>query len=142
MKWPSNFEDLLIEWTHIRHDCQRMPLADAMLRINDWWWRAPTYGPVLDWNDINDWPNPWELLERPGWCDLAKALGMLYTIMLLESQDIDGVVLMDTDQGNLVQVNQGIYILNWSPGKVLNIQSSIAVIKRSVSSAKFTKKIG
>jgi hypothetical protein len=142
VKWPSAFEDLLIEWNHLRQDCQRMPLPDAMLCINDWWWRAPTYGPALTWDDINDWPNPWELLERPGWCDLAKALGMLYTVMLLESQDIDSVVLMDTDQGNLVQVNQGIYILNWSPGKVVNIQSSIAVIKRSVSSAKFTKKIG
>ena len=57
------------------------------------------------------------------YCDLARAVGIVYTVTMLERDDILEVELADTDQGNLVLVNQGKYILNWHRGPELNIPS-------------------
>jgi hypothetical protein len=47
----------------------------------------------------------------------------MYTVTMVERDDIVAVELADTDQGNLVLVNQGKYILNWHSSDKLNIPS-------------------
>jgi hypothetical protein len=92
---------------------------------------------------MDDWPDPWDLLSDNHFCSLAKALGIVYTLHMIERSDITCVELaVNGDSAdNLVLVNKGKYILNWSEGQLLNITSPVVNIKRSVDSRAVTKKI-
>ena len=59
-----------------------------------------------------------------------------------ELGDLEYVILTETDEGdNLVQVNQGIYILNWAPGEMLNINTQKFRIAQSMEASMFEHKI-
>jgi hypothetical protein len=94
-----------------------------MSDIDVWWQQTPWQPYYLHWDDHDHWPGPWDLLNDNVYCDLARALGIMYTVAMIERDDIVAVELVDTDQGNLVLVNQGKYILNWHKGDELNIPS-------------------
>jgi len=140
--WPIQYSDRLRAWHDLRAHASDLDLESAMHAINDWWWQAPMINQSLSWNTIDTWPGPWELLNHDSWCDLARALGMLYTIEMLQRQDIQDLNITQSDQGNLVQLNQGKYILNWAPRTLLNIQSCCARFNHSVSSDRFKKLLG
>jgi len=94
----------------------------------------------LHWDDWPDWPTPWELLNDNIYCDLARALGMLYTIIMIDPQD--HVELARCDQDNLVRVQQGKYILNWCPGDIVNIRSQESIVTKTLDGTLFQKKLG
>ena len=79
-----------------------------------------------DW--VESWPNPWELLAENRYCDLAKALGMLYTLYLTchgDQLDVEIRIYQDPESGeryNLVWIDQGKYVLNLSHDEVVNTQ--------------------
>lgn len=76
----------------------------------------------LHWDDFATWPDPWELLSDNIYCDVARGLGIMYTISLLDRADFADAELVLTDEGhNLVQVCQTKYILNWDQDTVVNI---------------------
>jgi hypothetical protein len=54
------------------------------------------------------------------YCDLARSLGIMYTLVLTERSDLSDSSIIETDAGTIVQVNQGKYILNWGRDIVLN----------------------
>jgi len=89
---------------------------------------------TMSWLDLDVWPDPWSLVTQNGHCDLARALGMLYTVFMCERDDVEDLQLIETEHANLVQINHGKYILNWSPGSIVNILSPELVIKQTVSS--------
>jgi hypothetical protein len=67
------------------------------------------------------------------YCDLARALGILYTISLLDRADLTDAALVLTQDGhNLVVVDKSKYILNWSPDTVVNTSQAIK-IRRQLS---------
>ena len=86
----------------------------------------------LHWDDWRDWPDPWNLLADNIWCDVAKALGIMYTLLLVEHKDIVDIQMITDDEANLVLINDGKYILNWAPGEIVNISSTPRSIKKSV----------
>jgi len=98
-------------------------LDRCLLTINDWWWQAPMVTRSIVSPDPASWPDPWDLLAQSGFCDLARALGMLYTVMMIHRLPLPEILLLQTSHHNLVQVCGGKYILNWSPGMIVNIQS-------------------
>ena len=53
--------------------------------INDWWFKAPIINHLIYWEDSKSWPTPWHLLNNNGYCELARALGIVYTVMLVEN---------------------------------------------------------
>lgn len=141
--WPDRYEERLAQWRKLREANLDNPLEDALLAINDWWQRAPIVTHYLHWDDLSDWPDPWQLLADNHFCSLAKALGIVYTIQMTGRSDITTMHIADNgDLGdNLVLVNEGKYILNWAPGQLLNITSTQVSIKRSVDSRAVAKKI-
>lgn len=142
MTWPSTFEERLVSWRYLRDQAATQDLATALLAINDWWWYAPMVAHTVSWQDrFDDWPNPWTLLAQNGHCDLARALGMLYTVAMCEFKDVTDIELSETVDTNLVRINKGKYILNWCPGEIVNIQSLQSVIKQSVAVQKLKKHI-
>ena len=135
--WPESYADRLQSWNLLRDRCRDLPLDSALITINRWWSSVPVTVRTMIWEDHPDWPDPWRLLAQDRLCDLARALGMLYTVVMTEHVEIFHCRLAQTDHDNLVLVNQGKYILNWHPDQVLNIPSQAQQVRRSISSTEF-----
>lgn len=119
--WPSTFSGRLEKWNLLRDQCQNLSVEHALETINDWWFNAPWRPYYLHWDDQLTWPDPWQLLSDDIYCEVARGLGILYTITLLDRADIGPASLVLTESGhNLVLVNQTKYILNWEKDTVVN----------------------
>ena len=132
--WPVHFEERLASWYDLRQRNQNTTIEQALENINNWWFQVPVVNRYLHIDDHEVWPGPWDLLADDVYCDLARALGIVYTVMMLDRDDIPNTEIIQTDDGNLVQVQDGKYILNWAPGELVNIQSTKTNINKSLSS--------
>jgi hypothetical protein len=118
--WCSTFEQRLAAWNSLRDRVRDQSKSDALAEINAWWQKTPWRAYHLHWDDRQDWPDPWQLLSDNIYCDLARALGIMYTITVLDRDDMQDAELVETEQGNLVLVEGGKYILNWGRDLGLN----------------------
>jgi hypothetical protein len=122
--WPTTFDARLASWTFLREQCQYLPVEPALARINDWWFRAPWRPYYLHWDDQVAWPDPWQLLNDNVYCDLAKALGILYTLHLCNHRpEMEIRIYNDPsamEQYNLVYIDKGKYGLNYVHDEVVN----------------------
>lgn len=105
----------------MRSQCQGLSKTDCLLTINQWWFGSPWIPYHLHWDDRDQWPDPWQLLQDNLFCSLARALGIMYTIALIDRADINDAVLVDLRDDNLVLVDQKKYILNWDREQIVNI---------------------
>jgi len=135
--WKTSYDERLADWYNLRQAVQQLNQHDQLLLINDWWYQSPVVPRVINWTQEDTWPNPWELLTNKGYCELARALGIVYTLMLLEQPLHSDLKIVFTGQDNLVLVDQGKYILNWAPGEMLNTHSIPAItVKNTIDSSK------
>jgi len=105
----------------LRQQAQNLPLESALTTINRWWFDSPWRPYYLHWDDQTAWPDPWQLLSDNIYCEVARGLGILYTITLLDRADMMPASLILTRSGsNLVQVSKEKYILNWEADCVVN----------------------
>jgi len=126
--WPSTFSARLASWNLLRDQCNNLPVRSALEHINAWWFRAPWQPYYLHWDDLAIWPDPWQLLSDDVYCELARGLGILYTITLLDRADLAPAELILTqDDVNLVQVAKEKYILNWAADSVVNTIQAIEI---------------
>ena len=139
--WPTSYADRLETWSLLRDHCRDQDLEQAVLVINDWWFQAPVTVRTILWEQQADWPDPWQLLAQDRLCDLARGLGMLYTVSMTAHPEISHVALVQTDHDNLVLVDQGKYILNWAAGQTVNIPSQAIQVRRSLDSAAFVHQV-
>ena len=121
--WHANYPDRLAAWVQLRGRCQSLPLYRCLGAINQWWQISPWRAYYLHWDDRRIWPDPWQLLADNVFCDVARGLGMLYTVRMLDRSDCADVSYVQSDLGNLVLIQQGKYVMNWTPDAVVNIQS-------------------
>lgn len=133
--WQTDYHDRLADWVELRQTCEKLPLEQQLQLINNWWFCAPIVNCAVRWNESAFWPDPWELLTNSGYCELARALGIVYTVMMLQNSDYKNIAISETDQGNLVLINSGKYILNWAPDEILNIHSITVNVSRSITDA-------
>ena len=120
--WPKTFAERLASWSHLRLRCQDLPVAETLTEINSWWFGCPWQPYHLHWDEQADWPDPWQLLSDNMYCDIARGLGMLYTITLLDRADMQHSRLVHDSRGNnLVLIPDTKYILNWDQESVVNI---------------------
>lgn len=129
--WPREFERRLEAWSDLRQQVQNMPIESALAQINAWWLDSPWVPYYLHWDDQAQWPDPWQLLSENIYCDLARGLGILYTIALLDRADMAGVELVLTvDAHNLVLDAEKKYILNWERHSIVNTNQDISIKRR------------
>lgn len=126
--WPNTFADRLESWTALRTSAQSQDLETALVAINQWWFNSPWKAYYLHWDDQATWPDPWQLLNDDIYCDVAKALGILYTISMLDRADMaDATLILTEDHRNLVLVDKTKYILNWNPDGVVNTNQAVKI---------------
>jgi hypothetical protein len=117
--WATRYEDRLIEWRSLRDEAQHKNLNDALLAVDDWWQHAPLVNHYLHIDDQANWPLPWDLIAENTFCDLAKCLGICYTLLLLKHKDIKSLEIIETQNEFVVAVNNEL-ILNYYPREIVN----------------------
>lgn len=131
--WESSYQARLADWVNLRQSACHLPLDKQLALVNEWWFRAPIVNKRVEWGK---WPGPWDLLNNNGYCELARALGIVYTLLLIDDINYTDLKIIQTEKDNLVLVDQGKYILNWAPGEMLNIDSTpLTTVKNSIDSS-------
>jgi hypothetical protein len=131
--WPKTFDQRLNDWYNLRNFAKTQPIDQALSTITGWWSLAPWQPYYLHWDDEPMWPDPWQLLSDNTFCELARGLGILYTVSMMDHEDLVSARLVLTDDGcNLVEVNNFKYILNYSSLPPVNTPLGIKV-KRSLA---------
>ena len=125
--WNLRVSDRLAEWKDIRHKISDMPLPRALEEVNLMWSTAPFVTYYLDPSDPNNWPDPWTLLAENYWCEVAKSLGIIYTIYFSSHKNVPIEYNIyydhnDKTRYNLVQIDNGKYILNCYPFEIVNTE--------------------
>lgn len=131
--WPQTFAHRLKSWAQLREQCQSLAPESALMLINSWWFTTPWCSYYLHWDDQPTWPDPWQLLADNVYCDVARGLGILYTISMLDRADITDAQLTDDGSHSIVLVHHEKYILNWDSASIVNINPGPIRARRSVS---------
>lgn len=118
--WPKTFEQRLGAWSQLRNRVSGFETAAALAEINTWWFQTSWEPYYLHWDDRLFWPDPWQLLDDNIYCGLARGLGIMYTIAMLDREDMKDATLIEVGSDNLVLVDKRKYILNWDKDSVLN----------------------
>jgi hypothetical protein len=134
--WKTVYQERLADWVQLRQAAVLVKQSEQLRLINDWWFKAPIVNHLINWEDTQSWPTPWELLNNNGYCELARALGIVYTVMLVDNKSYTDLKIIQTKEDNLVLVDDGKYILNWAPGEMLNTHSTpITTVKNTIDSS-------
>lgn len=139
--WAKTFDARLASWTELRTAAGNQPVEQALAAINAWWFNSPWMPYHLHWDDRPTWPDPWQLLEDNIFCDLARGLGILYTITLIDRPDLQGVRLAEVQGNNLVLIPGKKYILNWDRDQIVNINLTLDKVKHSVDQQQLKQSI-
>lgn len=111
-------------WRDFRTTIESLPLEQALAQTAEFWANAPFVPYNLEPDDYTKWPDPWTLIYENTYCDVAKCLGILYTISLTTHKTamefrmyVDPITEYTY---NLSWFDEGKYILNMIDGEVLN----------------------
>lgn len=138
---PRTFAERLESWSDLRQQVQSLPIQSALQTVNSWWFQTPWRAYHLHWDDQPTWPDPWQLLDDNLYCSLARGLGIMYTIAMIEREDMQDAVLVEIGSDNLVLVGGEKYILNWDADEIVNINLEAAKRSHSVTLNKIQQKL-
>lgn len=124
MWFEQPVDDRILAWRKWRNSLESLPEEDVIKCVAETWARVPTVLHYLVPDQVNTWPNPWQLITDNVYCDLGICLGMYYTLALIESPKITNLTIQiyRTPEGwlNLSSVDYGKYVLNYNHGAVVN----------------------
>lgn len=126
--WKLDASERLTHWRVFRLSLANKTLEQAVAATAELWQNCPYSPYYLDPSDPAQWPNAWELISENYYCDLAKSLGMLYTIAFSEhgyNLPMEIRVYNDPESGivyNLSVFAEGKYVINFEDAKIVNIQ--------------------
>lgn len=125
--WNLRSSDRLTEWRDFRREISDKSLEQALTDVCALWSTAPYVTYYLAPDDPLSWPDPWTLLAENYYCDLAKSLGMLYTLYFTGHKTANMSLRIyydykDKNRYNVLWVEQGKYILNYWPYEIVNTE--------------------
>lgn len=134
----------LREWFKLKERLVDQELPTICVEVDTFWQKVPLSSHYLHPADVESWPNPWELINDNHYCYYARALGMIYTLLLLGVKDIDFVEATDYNSNDvvLVLVDNAKYVMNYWPETVVNSSLTEFVVKRRIGINPLIKKIG
>lgn len=122
--WKLNASERSARWREFRKSLATLNLDQAVAQVADFWTSCPFTPYYLDPDEPGAWPDPWTLIEENCYCDVARALAMLYTIKLTTHAPIvEFRIYYDPEcrvYYNLAWIADGKYVLNMSEGEVVN----------------------
>lgn len=122
MIWKLPLEDRLRRWKDFREQLDSMDLEQSLVAVSEFWRSCPFTPYYLDPARPDQWPDPWTLISENYYCDVAKSLGMLYTIALTDHKISTELRIYHNNLGvyNLAWINDGKYVLNMVDGDIVN----------------------
>lgn len=139
-----DFQNRLRDWHNFRESLTNKDTKDICIEIDKYWQQSPIMNHYLHPVDINNWPDPWQLLDDNLYCPYARALGMIYTLIMLGISDIDLVEGTDHNSVDvvLVLVDRAKYVLNYWPNTVVNNKLGDFTITKKYNIIPIIQKIG
>lgn len=128
----------------MRSTLEDQDIKTKCVEVDKWWQAVPLVGHYLHTDYVHEWPNPWELLAENHYCNIARGLGMFYTLYLLGVKDIAFVEAKDynNEEVVLVLVDNAKYILNYWPDTVVNNNLNDFKISKRIDTLPIITKIG
>ena len=120
--FQSSYESRLQSWFDLRQEIKELNIKNQCVKIDSWWQKCPLVNHYLHTDFMHEWPGPWELISENNYCPYARALGMVYTLLLSGINTIDLVDAVDNNSEDvvLVLVDNAKYIMNYWPDTVVN----------------------
>jgi len=117
--WQLTPQERLKEWRKWRKQVESQDDEDCLQSIVDWWKFTPIGSRAIDPYESTEWPNPWELIHTGNFDENAIALGMAYTLHLMD-WPCEVVLLQDMKKQfiGLVVLVDNTYIMNYNYGTV------------------------
>jgi len=118
--------DRLSRWREFRLELDSLSLDLAVDYTSKFWTSCPFNPYYLDLKQPNSWPDPWQLIEENYYCDLAKTLGIVYTLYLTKhGPQLQPEIKVYLDKKTRYQYHiadfcHGKYVLNLIEGQVVN----------------------
>jgi len=139
-----DFNTRLQAWYEFRNKIKNKSVSEKCIEIDNFWQKCPIVNHYLHTDYVTDWPDPWVLLSENMYCNVAKALGICYTLLLTGVNDIKMVQAIDynNEEVILVLVDNAKYILNYWPNTVVNNCLQDFTIKQTVNIDHIKTKIG
>lgn len=131
-------------WSNLRTSLQNLDDDRRCIETDYFWQNVPLINHYLHTDFIQDWPNPWQLIHDNTFCYYGRALGMIYTLLLLGNKDVELVDAKDDNNNEvvLVLVDDAKYVLNYWPDTVVNNHITDFVITRQHDITPLYSKIG
>ena len=118
--------DRLDRWKSFRLTLNEFSIGKAVELTNELWAACPFTPFYLDAETPQIWPDPWTLLEENYYCDLAKVLGIIYTLHLCDhGKNLQPELRIYTNTKtrhtyHIAYLCNGKYVLNLIEGEILN----------------------
>jgi hypothetical protein len=126
--WKLLPAERVSHWRAFRKQLDQLTLDQTVKSIEEFWHNCPYNPYYLDADNPESWPDPWQLISENYYCDLAKALGIVYTIYFTcHGKRVSPEIRVYNDPVtkytyNLVLLDKGKYVLNFRDGDVVNIE--------------------
>ena len=115
--WLESPQQKLKIWRKFRKELININDEEVLQSVVDWWKSAPINSRVIDPYDNTDWPNPWDLLYTGDYDENVIALGMAYTLELIEWPcEVKLIQDRNKSEVKLIILVDDEYILNYTYG--------------------------
>lgn len=141
--FQQSYENRLKEWFEFRNNLRHSTLQEKCIETDKWWQYAPLVNHYLHPIDLPNWPGPWELLSENTYCTIARGLGMCYTLLLLDIEEIEfklGTNTMGEDVA-IVLVDNANYTMNYWPNSVISTNLTEFKFHQTLDLAQIKNKI-
>ena len=118
--------DRLDRWKSFRLSLNDFSIGKAIELTYELWTACPFTPFYLDPDNSKDWPDPWTLLDENYYCDLAKVLGIIYTLHLSDhGKNLRPELRIYTNINtrhtyHIAYLCDGKYVLNLIEGEIVN----------------------
>lgn len=141
--FQADYNYRIREWKSVRIEIRTLPTEQACVMVDDWWQRAPLINHHLHWADSESWADPWTILSENIYCTFTRAIGMCYTLMISDINDVKLVIATDSqsEEHNLVIVGNAKYVLNYHPKSVLSTNLNEFTVLRELNLDRLRERI-
>jgi|11BtaG_2_1085332.scaffolds.fasta_scaffold40588_2 hypothetical protein len=130
--WNLPTQERLLHWQAFRRHLDTLSFEQCVHETNKLWWQAPISNQYYCQTLSEQWPGPWQLIIDNVYDDIARALGMLYTVYYTQHSCKLELVCgkNESSEYNLVLVDDGKYALNWDTSVSVNTPNQEYITRR------------